>query len=622
MLERIKYYLIIGFSSTVVISFSQAAAIKKYDDKRESLTTFKNAGKLYSRQGSYAKALDVYYKTLAIAEELKDTTEIATGLANIANINRFQGDYNKALNNSLEALAKFIKLKNDTAIAKLTGGIGAIYWGLNDFPLALKYFFRAVKLNEKLNNTSAVARQYTNIGATCESQAEIAMSRGNTVQADSLTKEALYYAMASVKLNEKIGNVYSAAIALGNVGSIYFTQKNYGEAEKYVKKSLSIFDSLGSKDYIKHFEKILSEIYENTNEPTKALEHYKKYIQTKDSIFNEENTKKSVRAEMNFEFEKKQAIAKAEQEKIDAIASEEKKKQKFILIVASCFLAIVLLFATIMFRKWQITQKQKQIIEKQKEKIIDSINYAQLIQQSILIEESEIQKLLPDSFIYFLPKNIVSGDFYWFSAIGDKIILAAIDCTGHGVPGAFMSMIGNAMLNQIVNEKRIANPAEILRQLHLGVYEALHQNKEGELSGDGMDVGLCIIDYKNNELQYAGARNPLYIVKDNELIVIEPNRQTIGSDLTTRKNISTLQYTNHSISIRKGMSIYLFSDGYMDQLSGKENKKFGMQKFKALLLSIQKYTMKQQNDIIIAEQKDWRGNIQQTDDVLIIGVKL
>ena len=268
--------------------------------------------------------------------------------------------------------------------------------------------------------------------------------------------------------------------------------------------------------------------------------------------------------------------------------------------------------------------QQKEIVEKQKEKIVDSITYAQRIQQSILMEESEIQNYLPECFIYFQPKDIVSGDFYWCSKIDDKIIIAAVDCTGHGVPGAFMSMIGNTLLNQIVNEKHITKPSEILKLLNLGVYEALHQQKDGALSPDGMDIALCTIDYKNNEIQYAGAQNPLYVLYDNKIEIIKADIHGIGGGGLLAKLFDPMkiEYTNHFIKIKKDMCIYLFSDGYSDQFGGSSNKKFGTQKFKLLLLSIQQMSMQKQKENLVSAHEEWKAGAAQIDDILVIGIKI
>ncbi len=385
-------------------------------------------------------------------------------------------------------------------------------------------------------------------------------------------------------------------------------------------------------------EEELSSLYDTLGRNKEALYHYKKAAVLKDSMFNQEKQKQFLTKELKYEFDKKEANTKAEHDKETAIAKAEKKKQQFVIWSTIIGLLLVLVFTSFVFRSLQITRKQKKIIElqkdevllqkeivdKQKEKITDSITYAQRIQQSILMEESEIQKNLPESFIYFKPKDIVSGDFYWHTKVNSKNIITAVDCTGHGVPGAFMSMIGNTLLNQIVNEKQITTPSEILRLLNIGIFESLHQNKEGMLSDDGMEITLCSIDYEKKEIQCAGAGNPLYIITDNQIETIKVESYGIGGGRKTTKipDPSKKIFTNHIIPIKKDMSIYIFSDGYMDQFGGSERKKFGSQKFKELLLNNQHLKMQKQKELIAAAYTEWKGDTNQIDDILVIGVKL
>jgi serine phosphatase RsbU (regulator of sigma subunit) len=600
-----------------------SASLKKIQEKCIA-QSYHHLAVCFDLKGNYALSLDYNFKALKIWESLNDQKGICSTLCNIGIIYDTQGDRLKTLDYYFKALKIAEDTENKSSTANILGNIGSVYGVIGKYSKALDYIHRALKIYEESNDENKIEITFDNIGIIYGEQADAAKSQGKIMLTDSLYEEALPYFFKALKMAQKLGDKNGIASNLGNFGNVYLNLKKYNKAEAFFKNALLLSDSIGELEYTMGFENAISELYIQTNQPAKALEHYKKFIAAKDSLFNEENTKKSVRSEMNFEFEKNQAIEKSEREKQNAISQEEKQKQKIILILVSCFLMLVAVFAGFMFNRWRITQKQKLIIEKQKEKIVDSITYAQLIQQSILMEESEIQKLLPNSFIYFQPKDIVSGDFYWCSKTNDKIILAAVDCTGHGVPGAFMSMIGNTLLNQIVNEKKITTPSEILKHLNLEVTEALHQKKEGALSHDGMDIAICCIDYTTNQIQYAGAQNPLFILTDNEINVIKADIQSIGGDVSKyRKKISpAAEFTNHTITIKKDMSIFLFSDGYMDQFGGNERKKFGIQKFKELLLNNQHLSTQQQKEAIANAHQDWKGSTTQIDDILVIGLRL
>lgn len=292
------------------------------------------------------------------------------------------------------------------------------------------------------------------------------------------------------------------------------------------------------------------------------------------------------------------------------------QSQLLFLAIACILLLSVLLFLIYRYNK---EKKKTYILLKEKnKKIIDSINYASRIQESILPSDAEIKKQLPQSFIYFQPRDAVSGDFYWLSTIKEKTIIACVDCTGHGVPGAFMSLIGNTLLNAIINEKRIINASLILKRLHLEVLKALHQSNERVQSRDGMEMSLCVIDNKTNTIEFAGAMNPLYIVKDNIVTVIKPDIKGIGG---VSSQIIETEFTNQIIPIQKNMSIYMFTDGYMDQFGGPENKKFNIPNFKKLLLGIQSMDMSEQKSAIEQTIQKWQGDSKQVDDMLVIGIR-
>ena len=263
-------------------------------------------------------------------------------------------------------------------------------------------------------------------------------------------------------------------------------------------------------------------------------------------------------------------------------------------------------------------QKQKKELEVKNKSIFDSINYAQRIQQAIMPSEYLLKKLLPESFIFYKPKDIVSGDFYWVAEKEDKIFIAAVDCTGHGVPGAFMSIIGFDLLRNITKEQGVNNPSEILNRLNKGVSDTFSKNADENDVKDGMDLALIVIDRNSRELTFAGAMNPLYLVRNNKLIIIKGNRFSVGkASIDENQN-----FDEHKVKLQKGDVIYIFSDGYADQFGGQFGKKYKFRRFKHLLLTIHKLSPKKQKEFLDDNLKSWKGELEQVDDILIIGIKI
>jgi serine phosphatase RsbU (regulator of sigma subunit)/CHASE3 domain sensor protein len=267
--------------------------------------------------------------------------------------------------------------------------------------------------------------------------------------------------------------------------------------------------------------------------------------------------------------------------------------------------------------------RQKEEIEKQRQKleelykdVTDSIRYAKRLQDSILPPDAAIRKMLPESFVLFKPKDIVSGDFYWFFERNDKILFAAVDCTGHGVPGAFMSLVGANALNQAVKEHDIVEPAKILEDLNRFSSEALNKNADSSVR-DGMDLALCAFTKGSEEMEFAGANNPLYIVRNKQLIHVKPDKFAIGAF-----EPGTKKYTNHKVKLLKDDVVYVFSDGFADQFGGDKGKKFMYKQFKDLLVSISHLSMAEQRNALEYAIESWKGTFEQIDDILVIGVKI
>jgi serine phosphatase RsbU (regulator of sigma subunit) len=460
----------------------------------------------------------------------------------------------------------------------------------------------------------------------------------------------LEYHFKALKINEEIGNKQGQAINLGNIGALYLDQKKYKEAEEYLKKAIEIGEELHIIYELQGLYHSLSELYSKTGRYKNALEAYKKYVMYKDSVNSEENKKALATKEMQYQFEKKQAEEKARYEKMMALAEAEKKRQKMIIWFVTVSLILILAFLGVTFYSLQVTKKQKRIIEEAKDEIArqkeeverqnviikrqkeeveeqkrlveeknkeitDSILYARRIQDVILPDEDLWKKLLPDSFVLYLPKDIVAGDFYWLVETDDYIFVAAADCTGHGVPGAMVSVTCSHALNITVLEEKITNTNEILNRTREIVIKQLQSQQQGQLQ-DGMDICLVRINKSNRlQIQYSGANRPLVVINNGELKEYVPDKQPIGY------YEGATPFNAQDIEIGEGSYLYLFTDGYADQFGGEKNKKLGTKRWKEMLLELAKKPTEEQFEYLRDFFQKWKGDNFQTDDVTVIGIR-
>jgi serine phosphatase RsbU (regulator of sigma subunit) len=434
-----------------------------------------------------------------------------------------------------------------------------------------------------------------------------------------------------LKMKLELGNQKELSLSYGNIGSLYTILKKYKDAESYLLKSLNIADSIGSLEMQTNQHKSLSDLYTKTGKYLLALDHYKKSILIRDSMFNKENTEKLVRSEMNFEFEKKQAIEKSENEKKEAIARQEKQKQRIILFSVVAGLIVVLFFSVSLFNRFKLTEKQKKIIEGQKEEvekknemieekqnaILDSINYAKRIQIALLASDKLLKDNLHDYFVLFKPKDIVAGDFYWGSVTPEGFIYVTGDCTGHGVPGAFMSLLNISMLSEAINQKQILRPDLILNHVRREIIQALNPEGSAEESKDGMDVIICKLDLEKMKLEFAAANSSFIIVRNNEIIHCKCDKMPVGKSYDN----NTL-FTYNTINLSKGDVIYTFTDGYADQFGGPKGKKYKYKQLENLLLSNSHFSMAEQKQLLDDFFENWKGVLEQVDDVCVIGVRV
>ena len=588
--------------------------------KKSLAAAHNNIGYIYNAQGQAKASLAYFSRSLKISEEIGDKKEIASSLSNLIRTLNGQGqaievmDY---LSLSLKTREEGILSKSDIAIS--LNNIGAIYNAQGQTKEALNYYSRSLKIREKIGDKKGIASSLNNIGVIHIKQGQV--------------KEALVYYNRSLKIREEIDDKKGIASSLNNIATIYSRQDKLEQAATYALRSLSISQQIGHPANIGQAASLLSIVYKKQEKGLKALEMYKLFITMRDSLENKETQKAATLQQAKYAYEKQKTLDAAVHDKRLAIEQEEKEQQQILTGSIAVGLGLVVIFLLFVFNRLIITRKQKVVIEQQKveveqqkevvelahneleeknQEIMDSIVYAKRIQSAILPPIKVVKEYLKESFILYKPKDVVAGDFYWLQHKNGKVLFAAADCTGHGVPGAMVSVVCNNGLNRSVREHGLTIPGEILDRTREIVAQEFKKSEEDVK--DGMDIALCSIE--GMKLQYAGAYNPLWIIRDGELIETKANKQPIGQFENPRP------YTTHSFDLEQGDAIYIFSDGYVDQFGGEKEKKFKSKAFRALLLSIQDKPMEEQKTIIDKTFETWKGDLEQIDDVCVIGVRV
>lgn len=564
-------------------------------------------GIIYRHHGNYSKSLEYHLRALALNKETGNKSGIMVNLNNIGIVYWNMENYPKALEyfkNALD-LAEAIGDKNN--VGANIGNLGILYRDMGNYSKALEYDLKAMAIEQETGDQGGVATNLGNIGLLYTLQGDYA--------------KAMDYNKRALAIDESIGDKVGMATNMNNIGNIYRNQRKFSFAKAYYDSAMAIALELGEKNQIK-------EVYQNRfvldslmGDFGAEAEDFKKFITYRDSLLSEENIKKATQAEMNYEFEQKQLVEKAAQEKKDAIAAAEKKRQEAVIWFVSIGLIVVIVFSVMLFSRFRLTQKQKKIIEDQKgmveeknKELLDSINYAKRLQDAMHPPLAAIKKHFPESFVLYKPKDIVAGDFYWMETAGNHVLLAAADCTGHGVPGAMVSVLCSNALKSAVKEFKIYETGKILDKVTELVLEAFEKS-ESEVK-DGMDISLCRINKSTGEAEWSGAYNPLCCVKDGKLVEVFPDKQPVGM----HDNIKP--FTTHKLNLKKGDMLYLFTDGYADQFGGPKGKKFKYKQLQETILAIKNESMESQKVILEKKLAEWMGSLEQLDDVLIMGISV
>lgn len=601
-------------------SGNQDAVINSYD----------NLAYLYQGFSENEKAITYMLKALKVKEELNDITGISTSLAGLAGVYYKMNNFKLALNyfnQSLEIENKTEKSSNEGYVRQgaIIGNIGLCYVGLGEIDKGLENYLKAVELYIEHGLEESNGSFYGNIGLIY-------------LKDKQDYKQALTYLKKAALLHEKNEDIAALSTAYGGLCEVYSIQNDFANALIYGKKALKNAKLSEDKGSILEANKSLALVFYNNKDYQLAYEYIKAAFEVKDSIFNETSSQQIAEMQTKYDTEKKETennLLKTKQA-LDKAALDKKATQQYILLIGLGLTLIIVFYVVYSLNEKKKINKllntKNQIIEEKNKDITDSINYAKRIQGAILPEENLILAHY-ESFIYYQPKDIVSGDFYWIKEIGNKFYFSVVDCTGHGVPGAFMSIIGFNSLNRIVEDLQLSETGLILDKLNeLVLHSIRKQDKDGSSIRDGMDISLCCIDLENETLEFSGANNPLYLIratsnstenlpitlteKDYNLIEIKADKMAIGGVENTKK------YRTHFLQLQKGDTVYLFSDGYADQFGGPKSKKFMYKQFKQLLITIQERPMEEQKNILNKTILNWRGDLDQIDDICVMGVRI
>jgi serine phosphatase RsbU (regulator of sigma subunit) len=577
-------------------------AEKECDDEGIAYAKLNLAASYFYRSES-EKALKHLSGALEWFVNKKNEKGYARSLLIKGNIFESFGDYEKALNLWLEAYKVSGSISDRESEADACSQLGLIYYRLHNLPKSKMYLEKGLKIREDMQDENAVASSLNRLGMVLCKAGKFEASlqyylrsldirtKNNQSSAIPWTLLGIASVYEDMQKNEIALDYYNQAMINADkrctlqclIGSGRILSRN-GNPEKglsNLETSLSLAVELKSAALISDSYKALAEHYELSGNSGKALSSYKKYLQSRESFQSNE-----VQSRLN-NIEIAYAVERSEQEK-----------------------------EIYRLRHVELKQAYDLIDEKNKD-ITASISYASRIQKAMLQGMGNLSDMLKESFILYLPKDIVSGDFYWTSLIDKKIIIAAGDCTGHGVPGSLMSMLGISFMEEIVNSRKITRPASILDEMSEKVRKALHQSGRCEETKDGMDLSVCVIDISNNEINFSGAYNNLYHISNFILTEYKADRMPVGIS-----DKPELKFSQSQLRGSPADMIYLFSDGFADQFGGPESKKFKYSSFRNLLLEVSLLTAEEQKEKLNAEFNRWKGNLEQTDDVTVIGIRI
>ncbi|MDF1576261.1 MAG: tetratricopeptide repeat protein [Bacteroidales bacterium] len=562
--------------------------------------------------------MELFLPALRMAEKLSDSTRIGTMLLNIGVIySEMPATHDSARNYYLRAIELGEALNDHRIIGLATTNLGEIYIEKEEYDSALYYFEKSLTI---LTSSADIASALNFIGS-------IYSEKGEYQQALSYQQDALVMARKENSQREMV------AILLG-LASTYENLNQPAKAIDYLKEAETIAGKIGLDPELSSAYEGLATNYAKISDYPSAYNYLSMQNEIEDMIYRIESDNRTKELMNSYQMEKKQneIVLLEQQSEIEQLVA---RRQKAISISVGVLGLFILAFAVGLYNRMRFIRKTNEKINMQKELITDSIAYAQRIQSAILPSPELLGELLPEHFVLFRPKDIVSGDFYWIKEVQDHLVIVGADYTGHGVPGAFMSVLGITMFNELISDRCFDAPGAILDRLREKVKEMLVQQGNTDEQKDGMDLAIAILNKSTRELHFAGANNPLYIIRkksipeqndlekhasvehgEYRLFELKGDKQPIGTHWEETPFRTTLVY------LKEQDSFYMFSDGYLDQFGGEQRKRFKSMNFKKLLLSVQEENMDVQRQTLEQAFDHWRGTNEQIDDIIVFGIRV
>ena len=612
-----------GVYDSATISLNRAFSIaENLNDSMILSAALLNLGNNSIALGNNTKAIEYFFKGLAIEEKLKTPRSLQWFFNNLGTAMANQKDYSKAIIYTRKGKEIAQKVKDEKAIGLILGNLAWLYSLVEKNDSALYVFEQALKISEKNNDMYVLIGTLNNIADLQIKLKQYNKAFGNSFRGYKLAKDQGFQ-------DHEIG-------CLVTIGKLYSAQANYNEAKRYLLIAYDHSVSIKARELTKEITKELAIVYERKMDFKNAFKYYQLYTVTKDTLLNKENSKLITEMNTKYTTEKKEKEIELlkKNEDIQKLELAKKKneldRQRVVSIGVFGGFVLLMIVALLLFNRYRLKKKaneqlqstydlieeKNRVIEKSNVLITDSITYAKRIQDAILPTTEDLAKALSgDFFVLYQPAHIVSGDFYWCSSHNNKTIFVVADCTGHGVPGAFMSMIGNTLLNEIVNERRVTDTKEIAHLLDEKIITSLHQRSDSD-QYDGMDISICCIDKNKNEISFTGAHHAMYAL-NGHLQKIKGDPYAIGGAQHQNSKI----FTSQIITYEKGLQLYFLTDGYCDQSGGPANKRFSSKKFETLLMEVQNLKMEDQKEKLKFAFEAWKGKTKQRDDLLVAGIK-